>query len=175
MNFPRILKQATRSIEQKYFQLDIAGGSPVYRERVYCYELYHQIRCIWPTDTKFTINGEVDKAAHPILKKSGASTSKPDFLIHRPGYMKGNYIIMEVKHTDVRTNGIEKDLCTLSKFIEDVNYKKAVYLFFGSGDVEKITQRVTFAFHALSIKAKIDIWFHTQSGHEAFCHHQLIE
>ena len=41
-----ILKKATESIEGQYFQLSLDGGDPVYRERLYCYELYHQIRCL---------------------------------------------------------------------------------------------------------------------------------
>ena len=48
-----VLADATRSIEAEYFHLSIDGGGPVYRERVYCYELYHQMRnhclhCLMP-------------------------------------------------------------------------------------------------------------------------------
>jgi hypothetical protein len=41
-----ILAAATAAIEPGYFRLNIDGGSPVYRERVYCYELYHQMRSL---------------------------------------------------------------------------------------------------------------------------------
>ena len=84
-----ILVDATRSVEPTYFHLNIHGGDDVYRERVYCYELYHQMRCCWPKGCPFYLNGEVDKAAHPILKQLGASYAKPDLLVHRPGYMGG--------------------------------------------------------------------------------------
>ncbi len=90
----KILTEATRSIEPGYFRLNIEGGDPVYRERVYCYELYHQMRLKWPEGCAFYLNGEIDKAAHPILSKLGAGYAKPDLLVHRPGYMSGNHAIM---------------------------------------------------------------------------------
>jgi hypothetical protein len=36
-----LLNQSTMAILPEYFQLQIDGGDAVYRERVYCYELYH--------------------------------------------------------------------------------------------------------------------------------------
>ena len=42
-----ILRQATAAIGRDYFLLPIHGAAPVYRERVYCYELYHQMRLRW--------------------------------------------------------------------------------------------------------------------------------
>jgi hypothetical protein len=44
----KILQRATASIGREYFLLPIHGAPPVYRERVYCYELYHQMRLLWP-------------------------------------------------------------------------------------------------------------------------------
>jgi hypothetical protein len=41
-DFSDILRAATSQIGEEYFCIAIAGGNPVYRERVYCYELYHQ-------------------------------------------------------------------------------------------------------------------------------------
>jgi len=74
-----ILSAATAAIGHEYFHLAIAGGDPVYRERVYCYELYHRMRCLWPVETGFRLNGEVDKSAHPILGAMGlAGLAKPD-------------------------------------------------------------------------------------------------
>jgi hypothetical protein len=35
----QILRDATAAIEAEYFLLPIHGTAPVYRERVYCYEL----------------------------------------------------------------------------------------------------------------------------------------
>ena len=38
------LQDATAAIGEEYFRLPIHGSDPAYRERVYCYELYHQTR-----------------------------------------------------------------------------------------------------------------------------------
>jgi hypothetical protein len=83
-----VLQAATSAIEPMYFRLEIDGGDPVYRERVYCYELYHQMRLRWPNGCPYYLNGEIDKAAHPILMQLGAAHAKPDLLIHQPGYMQ---------------------------------------------------------------------------------------
>ncbi|WP_152977678.1 hypothetical protein [Bradyrhizobium pachyrhizi] len=42
-----LLSEATAAIEPGYFRLSVHGGLPVYRERVYCNELYHQMRKRW--------------------------------------------------------------------------------------------------------------------------------
>ena len=123
-----ILRKATANIEEMYFHLYIDGGdAPIYRERVYCYELYHQMRILWPPKCDYYLNGEVDKAAHPILIKLEADGAKPDLLVHKPGYMSGNYAIIEVKHIHAERRGILKDLQTLSIFVKRVKYERAIY------------------------------------------------
>ena len=79
------LQQSTAAIEAGYFQLRVAGGdAPIYRERVYCYELYHQMRLCWPKEgCPFVLNGEVDKGGHPILGPMGLG-GIPDFLVTDP-------------------------------------------------------------------------------------------
>src|SRR5260370_1268039 len=57
-----ILALGTAKVGPPYFLLPIFGGDPVRRERVYCYELYHQMRCQWPDDCRYILNGEVDRA-----------------------------------------------------------------------------------------------------------------
>ena len=78
-----ILSEAAANVDEMYFHFRIDGGdAPIFRERVYCYELYHQMRLLWPKTTKYFLNGEVDKAAHPILRELDADNAKPDFLVH---------------------------------------------------------------------------------------------
>src|SRR5689334_4096228 len=100
-----ILADATAHVGPEYFRLPIDGGGPLYRERVYCYELYHQMRLRWPLHGPFMLNGEVDKSAHPILSTLGASYAKPDLLVHGPGHMSRNYAIIEVKSLMARREG----------------------------------------------------------------------
>lgn len=126
-----IIEAATAGVSSAYFNLDIDGGDSKYRERVYCYELYHQMRLRWPPHTEFYLNGEVDKSAHPILQALGADRIKPDLLVHQPGYMIGNHAIIEVKSPEAKADGIRKDLCNLSLFRGRVGYERAIYLILG--------------------------------------------
>src|SRR4051812_19242544 len=79
-----ILRQSTSGIGERFFRLPIDGGDSVYRERVYCYELYHQMRSRWPQECPFCLNGEVDKRAHPFWRQTGLDEVTPDFLVHGP-------------------------------------------------------------------------------------------
>ena len=72
----QILGDATAAIASEFFLLPIHGGNSVYRERVYCYELYHQMRRLWPPDCPYRLNGEVDKRAHPYFQDG--EQPKPD-------------------------------------------------------------------------------------------------
>ena len=44
-----MISVAVSRIAHGYFQLPVADADALYRERVYCYELYHQLRCLWET------------------------------------------------------------------------------------------------------------------------------
>lgn len=123
--FDQTLAQATRTINQDYFQLSVGEeGTILFREQVYCYELYHQMRMIWP-NTNWKICGEVDKSGHPILRDSNES---PDFLVHVPGE-PANFAIIEVKPANFRKKNSLKisilfpNLC--KKITLDMNEKFA--------------------------------------------------
>jgi hypothetical protein len=140
-----ILQMATAAVGADYFHLNVDGGDPVYRERVYCYELYHQMRYLWPEETPFLLNGEIDKAAHPILPGLGAAGAKPDFLVHQPGTMVGNYAIIEVKSSAAQQAGISADLSKLALFIQRVGYERALYIVYGREANEYVRDRIARA------------------------------
>lgn len=162
-----IIRTATTAIERGYFHLEIDGGDPVYRERVYCYELYHQMRVLWPVGCEFYLNGEVDKAAHPILRKLGGDRKKPDLLVHKPGYMIGNHAIIEVKNVRANKEGIRKDIETLDIFVRKVGYQRAVYLFFGHDADKSLIDRIQSVAADFDNLIPIEIWFHNQAGQSA--------
>ncbi|BCG79881.1 hypothetical protein MesoLj113b_34230 [Mesorhizobium sp. 113-3-3] len=163
-----ILEHATAAIPPEYIHLQIDGGDPIYRERVYCYELYHQMRSIWPAGTPFYLNGEIDKAAHPILVELGAAYAKPDLLVHQPGYMVGNYAIIEVKSARPPLSGIRKDLETLALFRTKVGYKRAIYLLFGNEVNDALLARIEGASKVASKDIPVEIWFHPKPSASAF-------
>jgi hypothetical protein len=163
-----IIQNATALVPEGYFHLSIDGGDPIYRERVYCYELYHQLRCLWPSECEYYLNGEIDKAAHPILKQCGADKIKPDFLIHKPGYMSGNYAIIEVKKEDVDRAGIKKDLQTLILFLNAVGYERAIYLIYGhSINESRLLNIIGSEYNKLEDAGAIEIWFHKSPFRQA--------
>lgn len=161
-----IFVRATQGVKEIYFRLPIDGGTPKYRERVYCYELYHQMRCLWPEDTDFVLNGEVYKGGHPLLKRLELSRFSPDLLVHKPGSMQGNFAIIEVKRQSPDERGVKKDLDSLSRFVTRGQYKRAIYLIFGDG-AESALQRVRELAGENDTLQSIELWIHDQPGSPA--------
>jgi len=130
--FLGLLQRATAALGNPYFALPIHGQDlPVYRERVYAYELYHQLRVIWPNEWGFTVNGEVDKRKHPTIRGYAVRNRIPDLLVHRPGDMGDNLVILEVKPVSASVPEIAKDLRKLTAFCRDAKYRLGVLLLFG--------------------------------------------
>jgi hypothetical protein len=154
----QILQDATAAIGAEYFLLPIHGGDPVYRERVYCYELYHQMRLRWPDRTVYRLNGEVDKMAHPYFQDGGAP--KPDLLVHQPGH-GDNYAIVEVKSGRFAADGVRKDLDTLSRFGNEFGYRRAIYLIYGAAPAGLLARIQDFAV-GIPNHAPIELWLHAE-------------
>lgn len=164
--FSEILQVATAGVEAAYFHLNIAGGDSIFRERVYCYELYHQMRKNWPAGCSYFLNGEIDKRAHPILRALEADNTKPDLLIHMPGEMAGNYAIIEVKHSTA-ASGVRKDLRTLDRFVREVGYQRAIYLIYGwEANAEGVAKIKEIA-NEFADLAPIEVWLHSEVNQPA--------
>ncbi len=146
-----ILNHGTAAIDGEYFLLPIHGADPVHRERVYCYELYHQMRLRWPA-THYRLNGEIDKGGHPYFRPKGGKP-KPDLLVHVPGGGE-NYAVIEVKSSRAKAKEIRKDLRTLCEF-RRLGYQRAIYLVYGAEAVLKRIARYTD-----EISFPIEVWFH---------------
>lgn len=138
-----MLQRATERIEEKYFMLPLAGKEDgVHRERVYCYELYHQMRQIMsaclPMNSPYVLNGEVDKRGHPLIR----SCFIPDLLIHDAGNMDNNLAVIEVKFITAEAGGREKDVKSLQFFLDKAHYHRGVYLVYGfiNGNGNPITK-----------------------------------
>jgi hypothetical protein len=168
-----LLAEATAAIEPGYFLLSIHGGLPVYRERVYCYELYHQMRKRWLDGCPFWLNGEVDKAAHPRLMELGADGFKPDLLVHRPGDMGGNHAVLEVKPARSARHGAPKDLNTLSVFRRVVGYERAIYLIYGEDISEALVHWIVHHSQRTDMPLPVELWLHVAAGEPAFCERVL--
>ena len=143
---------------------------PVNKERVYCYELYHQMRCqmhgSWPECPRIILTGEVDKQGYKVLDRLDIGYPKPDLLIHEPGAMN-NLAVIEVKRSrEFDVAGVRKDLEVLSNFVTRLKYRRAIHLTFGNeaaGVVSKIEREA----EKIQDKAMIEIWVHTDVGSPA--------
>lgn len=139
------LTKAIQKIDSHYIQLPVVKKDEVeliYRERVYCYELYHQIRNQMRDSFQYKLYGEVDKAGHAIIRKN----KKPDFIVHKPGQMS-NLAIMEVKSITVNDNieNLRNDFIKLKFFMSEAKYYRAIMLIYGSvnGDLpQNIKQEI---------------------------------
>lgn len=158
--FTNLLLRATKAIQKEYFMVETIDGRAVYRERVYCYELYHQLRTIWPESTHVVLNGELDKRSHPFFVTNGIDPVVPDFLVHSPASMKYNYCAIEVKCSTAGRDGIRKDLTTLSMLHNDVGYRRCIYLIFGS-DVSETITIVRSINDAYVDRLPVELWTHT--------------
>lgn len=148
--FLNVLLTATSQLQEKYFRLPVAYEQQfVFRERAYCYELYHLIRQQLPNDFPYILSGEVNKAGHPRIAPICGSII-PDFLVHNPGHMgaNDNLIIVEVKTVqgaDYNQEGKDllKDMGTINCMTQIENgYFKGIILVFGSGHDNKKTEIV---------------------------------
>jgi hypothetical protein len=154
-----ILRAATSNVAHRYFQLPIHNSQSIYRERVYCYELYHQIRSLWPTECSLSLNGEVDKRAHPDFP--GHHAPKPDFLIHEPGTMQ-NHAVLEVKAATASGSGIRKDLRTLTKF-RSYGYERSILLVYGAS-ADDVLQLVKDSCAGTNLQLEaVEVWGHVQA------------
>jgi hypothetical protein len=168
--FTEIIQVSTERVGGEYFQLPIAGSeNPIYRERVYCYELYHQMRRLWPQGSHYSLSGEIDKNGHPLIHGNSLDRIKPDFLVHVPGVMN-NYGVIEVKPINGSLRGIKKDLKTLNAFCQHAGYQRAIYLFYGNGNSNNIMQNLKAIAHApnsgIDLTA-IEVWHHRVAGDSA--------
>ena len=173
--FRHILADATGAVESHYFLLPVAdtqGGDPLlqYRERVYAYELYHQLRRRWP-DWKYSLAGEVDKQGHPIVRGPDLDGAKPDLLVHVPGKMNQNLAAIEIKA--VRDGGnilnfdaIKDDLKKLVAFRRGARYAAVFLIIFGERIERVIKYGQRCAAGGIEI-GLVELYHHARPGERA--------
>lgn len=136
--FIECLKKAGKNIEAGYFKIIEAGTLSVkFRERIYCYELYHQLRILLGNKEKFPymLHGELDKKGYQIFNALKLERI-PDFLVHVPGNMEDNLVVMEVKNIDTQNHKIKPiidDMKKVKNFIEKAKYYRGIMLIYSDG------------------------------------------
>ena len=133
-----LIKCALCEVDDKYYRLDTAVKNStkfkdevkiMIRERFFCYEFYHQMRCYDKEhhilDNNIVLSAEISKNGHELIKNNKI----PDFIIHEPGSMGTNLVIIEVK-AKIDEKGIAKDFNTLSLFLSDCSYELGILILF---------------------------------------------
>lgn len=144
MDLIEAIKAATSKVTHEYFNFMVASkNTPIKRERVYCYELYHQLRCAWP-DAHHIFNAEPDKRGD--LTYLGRRPN-PDLIFHQPGNHNFNHTVIEVECRPTRQH-MQKDLMTFS-ILKGKGYQHFVLLLFGIPNppwpiLEKVATEIGF-------------------------------
>lgn len=160
-----LIGNGTARIEADYFQLPVADADAVYRERVYCYELYHQLRCLWE-DFPFSLGGEIDKQGNPHFHGGPYAASVPDLLVHVPGNMDRNLAIVEAKSAK-GLGGTRDDLRKLAWFCDNAHYFRGVFLVYGdAGDSERLSARIRRSEPSTDL-TRVLCLYHRRSGETA--------
>lgn len=151
-----LVKNALVNIDSLYLKLPTSyKRAGITRERIFCYEFYHQMRLIQSIDDPLYIHGEIDKRGHILFLPE--HRTNPDFVVHHPSKMPENAIVIEVKGYDERRKpsraGICKDFNTLLNFTELYEYKLGIFIVFSckldefirnySGDLQRFKSRAT--------------------------------
>ncbi|MBN8202537.1 hypothetical protein LG291_25270 (plasmid) [Cytobacillus firmus] len=110
----------------------------MHHERVFCYELYHQLRKIMEEnqlDEKVILQAELRKTqvGSEIEQLFGIQSTEgvyyPDFLIHEPDTFDNQDLIIEVKANPKLTyEDMIKDILKIDQFIHRYQYKKGIFL-----------------------------------------------
>jgi hypothetical protein len=168
--FEDMLAAASAEIGPEYFQLPVADADAAYRERVYCYELYHRLRCLWG-NFPFSLGGEVDKSGHPHFQDGPYARAKPDLLVHVPGNMDWNLACVEVKPAVRPVAEFAADLRKLTWFCHHGNYYRGMFPVYGRErdgveNAEVQREKLRYAIRAGEgiDMARIDVFRHAEIG-----------
>ena len=129
--FEEILLGSIQAISRKYFMVERYDARTAHRERVYCYELYHQMRLRIGDDYPYTLHGEIDKRGHQFIEHIFGQSPNPDFVVHMPGSMN-NLAVIEVKVSNCTPRQAQEDIEKIRKFCSLVGYTIGFFLLFGS-------------------------------------------
>ena len=159
---------SVRRINLEYMAIESTGWNiPKYAERVYCYELYHQMRNIFGDRYEYSINGELPKGTHEIIQVNRST----DFLVHRPNSMASNLAIIEVKPFSIvkAFSNIVQDLKKLGLFTGDqAHYRYGIMHVYSIGIGKKEEEDLIANFKSFlenfSSKKKILLSLHTRPG-----------
>jgi hypothetical protein len=110
-----------------------------HHERVFCYELYHQVRVLMDNDPRLfegvCLQGELKKfQIEPMFREAFGIVALdkefvPDFLFHGPGDFNNQELVIEVKaESCLGFSALRHDLEKIQQFISNYRYKAGLFL-----------------------------------------------
>lgn len=124
-----LLRHSLLQVDASYFRLlTTYRRLGIVRERLFCYELYHQMRNLMTQHHILSLHGEIDKRGHTDFAQQ--HRRNPDFVFHIPGTHEGNLIVVEVKGELTKRNQVHKDFETLLVFASSYGYKSGVFILY---------------------------------------------
>ena len=148
-DYLKLIYDAMGKVGQQYCRIASADNDEeIFRERVYCYELYHQMRTLQKANETtpvygksvqsplIVINGEIDKSGHRVISQN----FNPDFVIHLQGSMDKNICVVEVKN-NFSKSGIAKDFGTITCMMNCYRYGYGLFVFVGD-EVGKVKETI---------------------------------
>lgn len=129
-------------------------------ERIFCYELYHQLRILIDAERNENKNflegtylqAEIKKMQiYDLLQTFGITpltgSFVPDLLMHSPGNANSHPYVIEIKATPfVLEVEVLADLCKIGEFLNKYNYEKGIFLAVNLGQ-KTLTDLIKSAFH----------------------------
>jgi len=135
-----LIKLALSQVAPEFFRIRTTYNHVgIVRERVFCYELYHQIRSNMQENHALSIHGEIDKSGHHDFLQQ--DRLNPDFVFHFPGTHEGNTLVVEVKGSLRDSKGLIKDFNTLLTFVGNYHYAAGVFILYNHS-INELIERI---------------------------------
>jgi hypothetical protein len=115
------------------------GGAPyeaamqTWQERMFAYELYHQLRLIWDKDPKLADHSLIHADISKGYQKIKDFDYMPDLLFHLPQPGQ-NCAVLEIKLAKRSPDTIRCDLKKLVRFVREMEYEDAIEVLIGNED-----------------------------------------
>jgi hypothetical protein len=92
-------KNALLRVAPDYFCVELPDGSHAYQERIFAYELYHQVRLQFTEH--WYVNGEFRKGLSLVPRVDRRDWVIPDLVIHQPATTENNLVVVEIKSSRI--------------------------------------------------------------------------
>jgi hypothetical protein len=125
------LTEAGARMKGHFFRLPQAGsGDFVLYERLYRYELYHQLRIALGDSYPYMLDGGFGAEGRP----HAPGVQKPDFRVHVPDKPNRNLVALGIKPAIAEKKDLKIDITSLDKCISGSSrYYRGVLLIYGDG------------------------------------------